>query len=70
MSIYKKDIAKLILINQIEQGTITNKEEFNKFYTKFGFMTNNLEKIELDTISDSYFNNKDDVEDDFSFYNQ
>lgn len=70
VSIYKKDIAKFILIHQIEQGAITNKEEFNKFYLKIGFITNNLEKLELDTISDSYFSNQDDIEDDLSFYNQ
>ncbi len=69
VSIYKKDIMKFILIHQIEQRTIKNKEEFDKYYSKYGFITNNLEKFEIDTISDSYFSNEFDIDDDLAFYN-
>jgi len=61
VSIYKKDMAKFIIDHQVTEGLIKNREKFDLFLPKFGFISNNLEKIELDTIADSYFSEKFDI---------
>ncbi len=68
VSIYKKDIMKFVLIHQIEQGTIKSKEEFDNYCSKYGFINNNLEKFEIDTISDSYFSSEFDFDENIPFY--
>ncbi|MHA1147580.1 MAG: hypothetical protein ACTSR8_04995 [Promethearchaeota archaeon] len=71
VSIFKKDIAKFILQYQIEQGEIKNKEDFINFYNNFMFITENLENIELETISDSLLiEEEDDTDDDINLYDQ
>ncbi len=63
VSIYKKDMMKFILVHQIEQGVIKNKEDFDDYYSKYEFIIKNLEKFEIDTISDLYFSNEFDFDD-------
>ncbi len=66
VSVFKKDIARFVLIYQIESGVIKDKEEFNNYYPKSNFILNNLEKAELDTISDTLLTDFDEEEDDLS----
>lgn len=68
VSIYKKDIAKYLLIYQIEQGFITSKDEFDVFYPKIEFISDNLEKFELDALSDSFFSSENDLDEDSLIY--
>ncbi|MHA1455664.1 MAG: AAA family ATPase [Promethearchaeota archaeon] len=69
VSIYKKDIAKFILIHQIEQGEISSKEEYYKYYHKSKFILDNLDKYEIDTIADSYFMNESEFLEEQIIYN-
>ena len=70
VSIYKKDIMKFVLIHQIEQRALKNKKEFDKYCSKYGFIIKNLEKFEIDTISDSYFNSEFDFDENIPYFDQ
>ena len=68
-SIYKKDMARFIIDYQISEGLIKNREEFESLLPGFGFIINNLEQLELDSIADSYFSEKFDIEEEFIINN-
>ena len=72
VSIYKKDIAKYILIYYMKKGLISNRYDFNQFCKEIGFIKDNLEGAELDALYDSLFSeNEEEVElEEFSSYNQ
>jgi hypothetical protein len=69
VSIFKKDIAKFLLISHIEEGLIKNKQDFNDFYSNFEFVSENLEKFEFEALSDSFFGIDNDLIEDTLIYN-
>ena len=69
VSIFKKDIAKFILISHIEKGLFKTKQDFNDFYSNFEFVSENLEKFEFDALSDSFFGIDNDLIEDPLIYN-
>lgn len=69
ISIYKKDIARFVVIYLIKQGIISNREDLLVIHPKYGFINKILEKYELDSILESYIHEEYE-DDDFSLYNQ